>query len=84
MDKNLQLLFWGAGLTLASTGLVWMISTLISVDKRTEVMDVRMEVMDEKIDHLVEAITELSTRNARYDRTRTNVFPSHQASAGEN
>ena len=61
-----------------------MISTLISVDKRTEVIDVRMEVMDEKIDHLVEAITELSTRNASYDRARTNVFPSHQASAGEN
>ena len=41
MDKNVQLLFWGTGLTLGSAGLVWMISTLISVDKRTEVMDVK-------------------------------------------
>ena len=45
MDKNVQLLFWGAGLSLSSVGLVWMITTLVSVDKRTEVMDV-------KIDHL--------------------------------
>ena len=83
MDKNLQLLFWGTGLTLSSAGLVWMITTLISVDKRTEVMDVRMEVMDEKIDHLVEAVTKLSTRQAQYDRSWSNVIPSHQASAGE-
>ena len=52
MDKNVQLLFWGAGLTLGSAGLVWMISTLITVDKRTEVMDV-------KIDHLVQVGREL-------------------------
>ena len=83
MDKNLQLLFWGTGLTLSSAGLVWMITTLISVDKRTEVMDVRMEVMDEKIDHLVEVVTKLSTRQAQYDRSWSNVIPSHQASAGE-
>ena len=84
MDKNLQLLFWGTGLTLSSAGLVWMITTLISVDKRTEVIDVKMEVMDEKIDHLVEVVTKLSTRQAQYDKSWSNVVPSHQASAGEN
>ena len=83
MDKNLQLLFWGTGLTLASAGLVWVITTLISVDKRTEVIDVKMEVMDEKIDHLVTVVEKLSIRQAQYDRSWTNVVPSHQASAGK-
>lgn len=84
MDKNLQLLFWGTGLTLASAGLVWMVSTLIVVDKRTEVMHVRMEVMDEKIDHLVEVVTEMNVKQANYDQSWTDELPSFQAAAGEN
>ncbi len=73
MDKNVQLLFWGTGLTLGSAGLVWMISTLLTVDKRTEVMDV-------KIDHLVQAVESLTERQASYDKSWTNVVPSIQAS----
>ena len=52
MDRNVQLLFWGAGLSLSSVGLIWMITTLVTVDKRTEVMDV-------KIDHLVQSWTNI-------------------------
>ena len=77
MDKNVQLLFWGAGLTLGSAGLVWMISTLISVDKRTEVMDV-------KIDHLVQAVEDLAERQASYDKSWTNGLPNLQAARGDN
>ena len=76
MDKNLQLLFWGAGLTLGSAGLVWMISTLITVDKRTEVMDV-------KIDHLVQSVEQLAERQASYDQSWTNPLSNLQASRGE-
>ena len=82
MDKNLQLLFWGTGLTLASTGLVWVITTLIAVDKRTEVIGVKMEVMDEKIDHLVEAVSTLNTRKANYDQPWANSFPNIKTSTG--
>jgi len=77
MDKNVQLLFWGAGLTLGSAGLVWMISTLITVDKRTEVMDV-------KIDHLVQAVETLTERQASYDQSWTDALPNLQASKGDN
>ena len=77
MDKNVQLLFWGAGLTLGSAGLVWMISTLITVDKRTEVMDV-------KIDHLVQAVEDLAERQASYDKSWTNGLPNLQAARGDN
>jgi hypothetical protein len=77
MDKNVQLLFWGTGLTLGSAGLVWMISTLISVDKRTEVMDV-------KIDHLVQAVEDLAERQASYDKSWTNGLPNLQAARGDN
>jgi hypothetical protein len=74
MDKNVQLLFWGAGLSLSSVGLVWMITTLVSVDKRTEVMDV-------KIDHLVQTVESLTERQFSYDKSWTNILPSIQASS---
>jgi len=77
VDKNVQLLFWGAGLTLGSAGLVWMISTLITVDKRTEVMDV-------KIDHLVQAVETLTERQASYDQSWTDALSNLQASKGDN
>jgi len=77
MDKNVQLLFWGTGLTLGSAGLVWIISTLISVDKRTEVMDV-------KIDHLVQAVEDLAERQASYDKSWTNGLSNLQAARGDN
>lgn len=74
VDKNVQLLFWGAGLSLSSVGLVWMITTLITVDKRTEVMDV-------KIDHLVQSVEELSERKFSLDKSWTNVVPSIQVTS---
>lgn len=77
MDKNVQLLFWGTGLTLGSAGLVWMISTLISVDKRTEVMHV-------KIDHLVQSVEQLTERQASYDQSWTNALSNLQASRKDN
>ena len=77
MDKNVQLLFWGTGLTLGSAGLVWMISTLITVDKRTEVMDV-------KIDHLVQAVETLTERQASYDGSWADAFSNLQATRGKN
>jgi len=83
MDKNFQLVLWTAGIGLCSTGLVWMITTLFTVDKRTEVMDVKMEVMDEKIDHLVQVMETVIERQAQYDKSWTNVLPSHQASVKE-
>ena len=73
MDRNVQLLFWGAGLSLSSIGLVWMITTLVSVDKRTEVMDV-------KIDHLVDAVEDIKERQFSFDKQGTNLIPSIQAS----
>jgi hypothetical protein len=57
---------------LCTAGIVWMVSTLIAVDKRTEVINV-------KLDHLVEAVDELTTRKARYDRPWTDAFPNIQA-----
>lgn len=77
MDKNVQLLFWGTGLTLGSAGLVWMISTLISVDKRTEVMHV-------KIDHLVQSVEQLTERQASYDKSWTDALSNLQASRKDN
>ena len=77
VDKNVQLLFWGAGLSLSSVGLVWMITTLITVDKRTEVMDV-------KIDHLVQSVEELSERKFSLDKSWTNVVPSIQVTSEAN
>ncbi len=77
VDKNVQLLFWGAGLSLSSVGLVWMITTLITVDKRTEVMDV-------KIDHLVQSVEELSERKFSLDKSRTNIVPSIQVTSEAN
>ena len=75
LDKNVQLLAIGTFLTLASAGLVWMVSTLISVDKRTEVMNVKM-------DHLVQAVTTLTERQANLDKSWTNTFSNFQASRG--
>jgi len=77
VDKNVQLLFWGAGLSLSSVGLVWMITTLITVDKRTEVMDV-------KIDHLVQSVEELSERKFSLDKSWTNIIPSIQVTSEAN
>ena len=73
LDKNLQLMLVGTFLTLASAGLVWMVSTLITVDKRTEVMDVKM-------DHLVQAVTTLTERQATLDKSWTNTFSNYQTS----
>ena len=77
VDKNVQLLFWGAGLSLSSVGLVWMITTLVSVDKRTEVMDV-------KIDHLVQSVEELTERKFSFDKSWTNIIPSIQVTSEAN
>ena len=77
VDKNVQLLFWGAGLSLSSVGLIWMITTLISVDKRTEVMDV-------KIDHLVQSVEELTERKFSFDKSWTNIIPSIQVTSEAN
>ncbi len=77
VDKNVQLLFWGAGLSLSSVGLIWMITTLVSVDKRTEVMDV-------KIDHLVQSVEELSERKLSLDKSWTNIIPSIQVTSEAN
>lgn len=73
MDKNVQLLIWGTGLTLCATGLMWMVSTLITVDKRTEVMDVKM-------DHLVQAMDRLTERQASLDKSWTDTVSNLQAS----
>ena len=77
MDKNIQLVFWGGAVTLCTAGIVWMVSTLISVDKRTEVINV-------KLDHLVEAVDELSSRKASYDWPWADVVPNIQAARGSN
>ena len=77
VDKNVQLLFWGAGLSLSSVGLIWMIATLVSVDKRTEVMDV-------KIDHLVQSVEELTERKFSFDKSLTNIIPSIQVTSEAN
>jgi hypothetical protein len=63
----------GTFLTLASAGLIWMVSTLITVDKRTEVMDVKM-------DHVVQAINALTERQAHLDKSWTNTFSNYQTS----
>ncbi len=52
-----------------------MVSTLISVDKRTEVMNVKM-------DHLVQAVTTLTERQANLDKSWTNTFSNFQTSRG--
>ncbi len=52
-----------------------MVSTLITVDKRTEVMDVKM-------DHVVQAINALTERQAILDKSWTNTFSNFQASRG--
>ena len=72
LDKNVQLMLVGTFLTLASAGLIWMVSTLITVDKRTEVMDVKM-------DHVVQAINALTERQAHLDKSWTNVLPNLKA-----
>ena len=77
MDKNVQLLLWGAVITLCTGGIAWMISTLISVDKRTEVMHV-------KLDHLVQSVEQLTERQASYDRPWSNVVSGFKISAGGN
>ena len=71
MDKSVQLMIVGTILALASSGLVWMVATLIVVDKRTEVMDV-------KIDHVVQAIDEITRRTVVYDQPGTRNFSSIQ------
>ena len=53
-----------------------MVSTLVSVDKRTEVMDV-------KIDHLVVAIEGLTERQAFLDKSWTDVFSGVQVTTKE-
>ena len=73
MSKTVQTLLLGAVVTLATGGVAWMVSTLISVDKRTEVMDV-------KIDHLVDAVEDIKERQFRFDKQGTNLIPSIQAS----
>tara|TARA_B100000073_G_scaffold332207_1_gene322443 strand:- start:491 stop:655 length:165 start_codon:yes stop_codon:yes gene_type:complete len=54
-----------------------MITTLVSVDKRTEVMDV-------KIDHLVQSVEELSERKFSLDKSWTNIIPSIQVTSEAN
>lgn len=76
MSKPYSLVIFTAVVGLASTGLIWMISTLVTVDKRTEVMHV-------KLDHLVQAVEKLTERQASFDKSWSNVVPSIQASAGE-
>ena len=73
MDKNTQLLVLGTVLTLCSAGLVWMVSTLVTVDKRTEVMDVKM-------DHLVQAIDRLTERQVALDKSWTDTVSNLQTS----
>jgi hypothetical protein len=75
MGKHYLLVVFTAAVGLASTGLIWGISTLVTVDKRTEVMHI-------KIDHLVQAIEAISQRQASYDKPWTNVIPSINISGG--
>jgi len=72
-----QTLLLGAVVTLGTGGVAWMVSTLISVDKRTEVMDV-------KIDHLVDAVEDIKERQFSIDKQGTNLIPSIQASSKGN
>ncbi len=73
MDKNTQLLVLGTILTLSSAGLIWIVSTLVTVDKRTEVMDVKM-------DHLVQAIDRLTERQVALDKSWTDTVSNLQTS----
>ena len=73
MDKNAQLLILGTVLTLGAAGLMWMVSTLVSVDKRTEVINVKM-------DHLVETIDGLAEKQASIDKSWTDTLSSLSAS----
>ena len=73
MDRSILNMVVGTFLALASAGLIWMVSTLITVDKRTEVMNVKM-------DHLVQAVTTLTERQANLDKSWTNTFSNFQAS----
>ena len=73
MSKTVQTLLLGAVVTLGTGGVAWMVSTLISVDKITEVMDV-------KIDHLVDAVEDIKERQFSFDKQGTNLIPSIQAS----
>ena len=75
MDKSILNMVVGTFLALASAGIIWMESTLITVDKRTEVMNVKM-------DHLVQAVTTLTERQANLDKSWTNTFSNFQASRG--
>ena len=77
MDKSILNMVVGTFLALASAGLIWMVSTLVTVDKRTEVMNVKM-------DHLVQAVTTLTERQASLDKSWTNTFSNYQAARGEN
>jgi hypothetical protein len=74
--KPYLLVVFTAAVGLASTGLVWMISTLVAVDKRTV-------VMDNKIDHLVQAVEQMAERQAAYDKSWTDVAPNIQAAVKE-
>ena len=76
MSKPYSLVIFTAVVGLASTGLIWMISTLVTVDKRTEVMHV-------KIDHLVQAVEKLTERQANYDRPWTNAIPNFYPTGGK-
>ena len=75
MDRSILNMVVGTFLALASAGIIWMVSTLITVDKRTEVMNVKM-------DHLVQAVTTLTERQANLDKSWTNTFSNFQASRG--
>ena len=77
LDKSTLNMVVGTFLALASAGLIWMVSTLITVDKRTEVMNV-------KIDHLVQAVTTLTERQASLDKSWTNTFSNYQAAREDN
>jgi len=77
MSKPYLLVIFTAIVGLASTGLIWMISTLVTVDKRTEIMDI-------KIDHLVQAVEKLTERQASFDKSWSNVVPGFKISTGGN
>ncbi len=77
MSKPYSLVIFTAVVGLASTGLIWMISTLVTVDKRTEVMQV-------KIAPLVQAVAKLTERQANLARPWSNVVTGYTHTAGGN
>ena len=84
MDKTLVTVIMGMAGTLITAGILWMVSTLVIVDKRTEVMDVKMDHLVQIVENLSNNVDELSTQKVNYDQPWTNVFPSIQASGRKN